>query len=87
MSQLESANDGSWRLSSRHSDAVVDRSVALGEIRREGASEQSRESRVLTELTSFDTRQQLKEVDGAVYEADAQMITIKEGEVDIGANA
>ncbi|GAA5837469.1 hypothetical protein JCM3766R1_000455 [Sporobolomyces carnicolor] len=29
----------------------------------------------------------LKEVDGVVYEADAQMITIKEGEVDIGANA
>ncbi|GAA5981939.1 hypothetical protein JCM5350_006572 [Sporobolomyces pararoseus] len=29
----------------------------------------------------------LKEVDGVVYEADCQMITIREGEVDIGANA
>ncbi|GAA5879296.1 hypothetical protein JCM16303_003154 [Sporobolomyces ruberrimus] len=28
-----------------------------------------------------------KEVDDVVYEADAQMIIIKEGEVDIGANA
>ncbi|GAA6009848.1 hypothetical protein JCM11491_000837 [Sporobolomyces phaffii] len=29
----------------------------------------------------------LKEVDGVIYEADAQMVTIKEGDVDIGANA
>ncbi|GAA5936950.1 Tma19p [Sporobolomyces koalae] len=29
----------------------------------------------------------LKEVDDVVYEVDAQMITIKEGDVDIGANA
>lgn len=30
---------------------------------------------------------QLKEVDDVVYEADCAMITIKEGEVNIGANA
>lgn len=30
---------------------------------------------------------QLKEVDDVVYEADCSMITIKEGDVDIGANA
>ncbi|KAM0787972.1 hypothetical protein ACM66B_006174 [Microbotryomycetes sp. NB124-2] len=29
----------------------------------------------------------LKEVDGVVYEADCQMIVIRNGEVDIGANA
>ncbi|GAA5901781.1 Tma19p [Sporobolomyces salmoneus] len=29
----------------------------------------------------------LKEVDGVIYEADCHMITIKEGDVDIGANA
>ncbi|GAA5876092.1 hypothetical protein JCM5296_005577 [Sporobolomyces johnsonii] len=29
----------------------------------------------------------LKEVDDVIYEADCQMIVIKEGEVDIGANA
>ena len=36
-------------------------------------------------IASFGT--QLKEVDDTVYEADCQMITMREGQVDIGANA
>jgi len=39
-------------------------------------------------LTHFLARStQLTETDGVVYEADCHMITLREGNVDIGANA